>query len=75
MLCCHHRDGKKYATQDMYAPVLGQSPLIDTLFLRLRKKVLAEIRFQKELMKTKGTLEMVFSSATLVPTPAVPQNP
>lgn len=75
MLRCHYRDEKKiYATQDMYAPVLGQSPLIDTLFLRLRKKVLAEIRFQKELMKTKGILEMVFSSATLVPTPAVPQN-
>ena len=30
--------------QDMYAPVLGQSPLIDSLFLRLRKKVVAEIR-------------------------------
>ena len=58
----------------MYAPVLGQSPLIDTLFLRLGKKVLAEIRFQKELMKTKGTLEMLFSSATLVSTPALPQN-
>lgn len=60
--------------QDMYAPVLGQSPLIDSLFLRLRKKVVAEIRFQKELMKTKGTLEMVFSSASLVPTSALPQN-
>ncbi|KAF8450282.1 Trp-Asp repeat-containing protein [Boletus edulis BED1] len=59
---------------DMYIPVLGQSPLIDSLFLRLRKKVLTEIRFQKELMKTKGTLEMVFSSATLAAVPAVPQN-
>lgn len=58
----------------MYTPVLGQSPLIDSLFLRLRKKVVAEIRFQKELMKTKGTLDMLFSSATLVSTPTVPQN-
>ncbi|KAG8218863.1 Trp-Asp repeat-containing protein [Butyriboletus roseoflavus] len=59
---------------DMYSPVLGQSPLIDSLFLRLRKKVLAEIRFQKELMKTKGTLEMMFASTTLASTPAVPRN-
>ncbi|KAH7914166.1 WD40 repeat-like protein [Hygrophoropsis aurantiaca] len=50
---------------DMYAPVLGQSPLIDSLFLRLRKKVLAEIRFQKELIKTKGALDMIFSSVAL----------
>lgn len=58
----------------MYGPVLGQSPLIDSLFLRLRKKVIAEIRFQKELMKTKGTLEMVFSSATLTSTSALSQS-
>lgn len=50
---------------EMYGPILGQSPLIDSLFLRLRKKVAAELRFQKELMKTKGALIMVFSS--LVP--------
>ena len=65
---------KKCITPDMYAPVLGQSPLIDSLFLRLRKKVIAEIRFQKELMKAKGTLEIVFSSAALVPTQPLPQN-
>ncbi|KIJ20061.1 hypothetical protein PAXINDRAFT_107747 [Paxillus involutus ATCC 200175] len=60
---------------DMYAPVLGQSPLIDSLFLRLRKKVLAEIRFQKELKKAKGTLEMVFSSVALAASSLVaPQN-
>src|SRR5882762_9048726 len=39
---------------DMYGAVLGQSPLIDSLFLRLRKKVVAEIRFQKELVKARG---------------------
>jgi U3 small nucleolar RNA-associated protein 15 len=50
---------------DMYSAVLGQSPLIDSLFLRLRKKVLAEIRFQKELIKAKGALEMVFASSSL----------
>ncbi|KAF9247088.1 WD40 repeat-like protein [Melanogaster broomeanus] len=60
---------------EMYAPVLGQSLLIDSLFLRLRKKVLAEIRFQKELKKAKGTLEMVFSSVALMAvSPVAPQN-
>jgi U3 small nucleolar RNA-associated protein 15 len=49
----------------MYSPVLGQSPVIDTLFLRLRKKVAAEIRFQKELVKTKGALDMILASAAL----------
>ncbi|EIM88468.1 WD40 repeat-like protein, partial [Stereum hirsutum FP-91666 SS1] len=50
---------------EMYTPVLGQSPLIDTLFLRLRKKVAAELRFQKELVKAKGALDMVFATAAL----------
>lgn len=50
---------------EMYTPVLGQSPLIDALFLRLRKKVAAELRFQQELVKTRGALDMVFASAAL----------
>ncbi|KAH9938157.1 WD40 repeat-like protein [Fomitopsis serialis] len=51
---------------DMYRPVLGQSPLIDTLFARLQKKVAAELRFQKELVKTKAALDMLLSSASLL---------
>ncbi|KAF9055301.1 Trp-Asp repeat-containing protein [Hymenopellis radicata] len=46
---------------EMYSSILGQSPLIDALFLRLRRKVLAELKFQRELVKTKGALDMVFS--------------
>ncbi|KAF5333514.1 hypothetical protein D9611_002466 [Ephemerocybe angulata] len=48
---------------DMYRPVIGQAPLIDALFLRLKKKLTMEIRFQKELLKTKGTLSMILTSA------------
>ncbi|KAJ7068310.1 WD40-repeat-containing domain protein [Mycena amicta] len=48
---------------EMYTPVLGQSPLIDSLFLRLRKKVAAELRFQKELVKAKGALDMLIATA------------
>lgn len=49
----------------MYTPVLGQSPLIDTLFLRLRKKVAAELRFQQDLVKVKGALDMLLATASL----------
>ncbi|EJD01454.1 WD40 repeat-like protein [Fomitiporia mediterranea MF3/22] len=51
---------------DMYAPVLGQSPLIDALFVRLRKKVDEELRFQREILKVKGALDMIFASSALV---------
>jgi U3 small nucleolar RNA-associated protein 15 len=50
----------------MYTPVLGQSPLIDSLFLRLQKNVSMELRFQQELLKTRGALDMLFASAALV---------
>ncbi|GLB33858.1 putative WD40 repeat-like protein [Lyophyllum shimeji] len=53
---------------DMYSPILGQSPLIDSLFLRLRKKVATEIQFQKDLVKTKAALNMVFSAMSLAGT-------
>jgi len=49
----------------MYSPILGQSPLIDSLFLRLRKKVAAELRLHKDLIKTKGALDMMFASSAL----------
>jgi len=49
----------------MYSPVLGQSPLIDSWFIRLRKKISLEIKFQRELMKTKGALDMLFTSVAL----------
>lgn len=50
---------------DMYSPVLGQSPLIDALFVRLRKKVEQELRFERELVKVKGALDMLFASSAL----------
>lgn len=48
----------------MYASILGQSPLIDALFINLRRKVIAEVRFQRELRKTMGALDMVFALTT-----------
>jgi U3 small nucleolar RNA-associated protein 15 len=49
----------------MYTPVLGQSPTIDSLFLRLRRKLEAELRLQDELVKVKGILDMLFAFAAL----------
>lgn len=46
-------------------PVLGQSPLVDSWFIRLQKKISLEIKFQQELMKTKGMLDMLFTSVAL----------
>lgn len=52
---------------DMYASAVGQSPLIDTLFLRLRKKVHDELIFQRELVSIRGALDMLLSASALGP--------
>ncbi|KAJ3231256.1 snoRNA-binding rRNA-processing protein [Chytriomyces hyalinus] len=44
---------------DMYAPVIGQSVLIDELFLKLRTKVQVELSMQQELTRTMGLLESI----------------
>ncbi|KAF9412595.1 snoRNA-binding rRNA-processing protein [Podila epigama] len=48
---------------EMYTPVLGQSPLIDELFLRLRTKVKMELEFQKQLLSVIGSMEMLFAKS------------
>jgi U3 small nucleolar RNA-associated protein 15 len=53
---------------DMYSSVVRQSPVIDSLFIRLRKKVIQELKFQCELLKARGALEMVLASAALAAT-------
>ncbi|TNY23388.1 WD40-repeat-containing domain protein [Rhodotorula diobovata] len=51
---------------DIYTPTLGLSPLIDTLFARLRRKLDEELDFQRELTQVQGALDMVFSSSVPV---------
>jgi U3 small nucleolar RNA-associated protein 15 len=48
----------------MYASVIGQAPVINFLFLRLQKRLTAELRFQEEIMKTKGALTMILGSSS-----------
>lgn len=55
----------RYVHADMYTPVLGQSPTIDSLFLRLRRKLEVELRLQDDLVKVKGILDMLFAYASL----------
>ncbi|KAH9179716.1 WD40-repeat-containing domain protein [Lactarius sanguifluus] len=50
---------------DMYSPVFGQSPTIDSLFLRLRRKLEVELQLQNDLVKVKGALDMLFAFAAL----------
>jgi len=49
---------------EMYASVIGQAPVINVLFLRLQKKLAAELHFQEEIMKTKGALTMILASTS-----------
>ncbi|KAI8615645.1 WD40-repeat-containing domain protein [Chytriomyces sp. MP71] len=44
---------------DMYTPVIGQSVLIDELFLKLRTRVQVELSVQEQLTKTMGLLESI----------------
>ncbi|KAG8684725.1 hypothetical protein FRC09_015182, partial [Ceratobasidium sp. 395] len=50
---------------DMYTSVLGRSPLIDNLFVRLRRKLDQELKFQRELHLLGGALDMILVSAAL----------
>lgn len=64
MLCLS--DAVYGESSDMYTPVLGQSPLVDNLFSQLRKKVKAELKFQNDLLQTKGALDMLLASVALL---------
>ncbi|KAG9101838.1 hypothetical protein FS749_002732 [Ceratobasidium sp. UAMH 11750] len=50
---------------DMYTCVLGRSPLTDSLFVRLRRKLDQELKFQRELHLLGGALDMILASAAL----------
>lgn len=50
---------------DVYAPVLGQSPLIDELFGKIWTKVADEVSVQRQLVQVRGALEMVLARNAL----------
>jgi hypothetical protein len=52
-----------FCLPDIYAPVLGQSMEIDELVVKLHRKVVQELEFQKRMFELLGTLDMILSSA------------
>ena len=50
---------------DVYAAVLGQSPLIDELFGKIWTKVTDEVKVQRQLVQVRGALEMILARSTL----------
>lgn len=55
----------------LYTRTLGQSPIVDDLFERLRRRVADELRFENELLLLKGALDMVVAQ---VCGPYVPES-
>ena len=54
------------SSPDLYAPIMGQSPLIDDLFSKLGKKVNDELRMQRDvLVGLKGMVDMVLGNAIM----------
>lgn len=49
---------------DLYSSIMGQSPLIDDLFVKLQRKINDELRVQRDvLIGLKGMVEMVLGNA------------
>ena len=52
---------------DMYTPILGQSEVIDELFVKLRAKVATEVKLQKELQSLTGMISLIMGSISDAP--------
>jgi len=50
------------AILDLYGPVMGQSPAIDECFLKLHRKLVAEVEFQQRLLELMGSLDLLLSA-------------
>jgi len=50
---------------DIYAEVLGQSPIVDELLLKIHNKIRVEVSSQKQMFQLLGALEMMMSAKAL----------
>eukprot|EP01038_Epipyxis_sp_PR26KG_P016565 gene16565-22613_t len=50
---------------DLYAGTIGQSDMIDELFMKLQKQVKFEIGLQREIFTVLGSLDCIINTATL----------
>lgn len=46
---------------DIYTPILGQSPLLDEMMGKLQSRIDRELKFQRDLMKLRGALDMTLA--------------
>eukprot|EP00743_Colponemidia_sp_Colp-15_P003436 GILK01003710.1.p1 GENE.GILK01003710.1~~GILK01003710.1.p1 ORF type:complete len:535 (+),score=87.61 GILK01003710.1:42-1607(+) len=49
---------------DLYAPVMGQSMVVDEMFVRLQSRIAGEVRLQKQMYGLLGVLDMLMSAAS-----------
>lgn len=47
----------------LYSSQLGQSIMVDELFVKLQKQLKSELRLQKDLIKMSGTMDLILSAA------------
>jgi U3 small nucleolar RNA-associated protein 15 len=48
---------------DFYSSVVGQSPLIDGLLVKLQQQVSQELRVQKQLFELLGSIDMLLATS------------
>jgi U3 small nucleolar RNA-associated protein 15 len=54
---------------DIYAPVLGQAPSVDGLFMKIADKIKLEIHLQEKLTALNGGIDLIVNAASIqVPT-------
>jgi len=51
---------------DLYAPVLGQSPNIDSQLKHIQKIINDEVQLQKQLFETLGALDLLINANNMV---------
>jgi U3 small nucleolar RNA-associated protein 15 len=80
VFCVKHIRNPKYTTSvlpvanhilDLYSQIIGLSPSIDELFVKLQAKVKEELAFQKQLMSLMGIFETLFASSSKLQAPAL----
>ncbi|ODN99421.1 U3 small nucleolar RNA-associated protein 15 [Cryptococcus wingfieldii CBS 7118] len=50
---------------DIYTPLLGRSPVLDEMLSKIQARVERELKFQGELMKLRGALDMTLAQSVM----------
>ena len=61
-----HLIGVAHILCDIYGPLLGQSAVVDELFVKLRSKVAMECAVQKMLLRLVGQIDYVMNTAAIL---------